>query len=53
VTQEMARKKTNRLGLAFKVLVELGSIERWLESLVNKEPRNHEIDFVPPFIPPL
>ena len=33
-------------------LVELGSIERWLESLVNKEPRNHEIDFVPPFIPP-
>ena len=30
----------------------LGSIERWLESLVNKEPRNHKIDFVPPFIPP-
>ena len=29
------QKKANRLGLAFKVLVELASIERWLETLVN------------------
>jgi len=36
VTQEMARKKTNRLGLAFKVLVELASIERKLESLLKQ-----------------